>query len=293
MKSYMDGGTLFNKLWVIESLPKGDLKTGTQLVDNQLKKAKTIYPNLEVELITPENKTSFIAALEKIRDETRDNNSYPMIHFECHGYKDGIGAANNELISWDDLRLILLEINQACKMHLVVVLAACNGIYLINVATKLDRAPFWAIIGPEVEVKAGEIQRDFGAYYTKFFESLDADAAVYELNRGVTDSSRQYHFISAAGLFVRAYVSYHNTYCIGKGKRERVESLVTQAMEQPDVRQRGIKWARQYIKNGLKNEEDHFNNLKRKFFFIDQFEENEDRFTIQYDQVLSKCNPNN
>ena len=40
-----------------------------------------------------------------------------------------------------------------------------NGAHLIKVATKMDRAPFWAVIGPEVEITAGEAERDSNEDY--------------------------------------------------------------------------------------------------------------------------------
>jgi len=290
----MGSGSLFNKLWVIESLPKGDLKTGTNLVENQLNTAKLAQPDFEVELLLPKTKANIITSLEKIRNETRDLNSYPMIHFECHGCKEGISSANNELISWDDLRITLLEINQACKMNLVVVLAACNGIYLVKAASKLDGAPFYAIVGPEAEVIAGDIQLDFGAYYSKYFENFDHEEAISESNRGLTDSIRKYNFISAESIFIRMYIKYHNTHLSGKGKRQKVEYLVTQIMESDNTKRLGVKRARQFVKNSLKNnEEANFDDFKRTFFLIDQFKENQDRFAVQYLDVLSKCNPNN
>jgi hypothetical protein len=92
-----------------------------------------------------------------------------MIHFECHGCPDGLGVANKELITWDDLRKPLIEINRICRLNLLIVLAACNGAHLMKVATKMDRAPFWAIIGPEVEVTAGGCREKFWRVLQDFF----------------------------------------------------------------------------------------------------------------------------
>jgi len=287
----MDSGSLFNKLWIIESLPEGDLKTGQNLVDNQLAQAKLSQPDLKVSLRQLDTKESLLRLLGTVRDQARNDGIYPMIHFECHGCPDGLGLASGELVTWNDLRTILIEINHACRLNLVIVLAACNGAHLIKVATKPDRAPFWAIIGPEVEVTAGAVERDFGAFYSKFFETLDGDAAIAALNRGITDSSRQYHFLSAAGLFVKAYSRYYNEYCVGKGQRKRVEELVTRALENSEVRRRGIKWARQRVKEGLKNKEQYFNKMKDRFFFIDLFPENAEKFSLSYQAVLAKVKP--
>ncbi len=211
-----------------------------------------------------------------------------MIHFECHGCPAGLGVANNELVSWDDLRKTLIEINEACRLNLVIVLAACNGAHLIKVAIKMDRAPFWAVIGPEVEITEGEAERDFGEFYKTFFDTLDGNVAIDALNRGVARPERKYHFLGAAGLFVRAYTSYYKNHCSGKGKRERVENMVTQAMQHPGVQRRGVNWARKKIKEGLAAEDTHFNKMKERFFFIDLFPDNAIRFSLSHDDVLEK-----
>ncbi len=55
----MESGHIFHKLWVIESLGNDELKTGKNLVDNQLKNVKQIQPNLEVEFEEPITKAEF------------------------------------------------------------------------------------------------------------------------------------------------------------------------------------------------------------------------------------------
>ncbi len=287
----MDSGSLFNKLWVIESLPENELKTGKALVEGQLEEAKRANPDLSVAFEQPQTKEELINLLEKIWDEAISSSLYPMIHFECHGCPDGIGVANHELVTWEDLRKILIEINQACRLNLMIVLAACNGAHLIKVATKMDRAPFWAIIGPEVEVTAGELEKNFGEFYKVFFDKLDGDAAIEALNQGVTRQDRKYHFLSSIGLFIKAYTKYYMDYCRGKGKRDRVENLVTQAMQDSQVRHRGVNWARKKVKQGLGAKDAHFNKMKNRFFFIDLFPENASRFPLNHDDVLEKIKP--
>ena len=287
----MDDKSLFNKLWVIESLPDGDLKTGTNLVQNQLSHAKQANPDLSVDLEQPATKSELIDTLNKVRDEARSDGTYPMLHFECHGCEDGLGVASGELVEWDELRESLIEINHACRLNLVIVMAACNGAHLIKVSTKLDRAPFWAVIGPDQEVLAGEVERDFGAFYKKFFETLDGDLSIKELNRGANRKNRTYHFLSAVGLFVKAYTKYYKSHCIGKRRRERIEYLTTQAMKNPDVQRRGVTWTRKKIKEGLAKEDAHFDKLKNRYFFIDSYPENARRFFLSRDEIIEEAKP--
>jgi len=279
-------GNMFNKLWVIESLPFGDIRTGKNLVDNQLVNAKQLQPDLIVEFAEPITKAEFFEVLEKIKNEAL-NGIFPMIHFECHGCDDGLDTASGELIEWDELREVLIEINFSCKLNLMIVIAACNGAHLIKVSTKLDAAPFWAIIGPEIEVTAKHIQDNFGRFYESFFTDLDGDKAIGILNQESSHSDRIYHFLSAAGLFSRAYRAYYRSDCIGKGKQQRIEYLVTEAMKNPDVQKRGVGWARQQVKNGLAHEDQHFDKLRKRFFFIDQYPDNDGRFALSREQIIA------
>lgn len=286
----MEGSSLFNKIWVIESLPEGDLKTGTALVEGQLEEAKRAYPELAVAFEQPKTKLELLDVLEKVRADTLLNDNYPMIHFECHGCPDGLGTATNEIITWDELRKILIGINQACRLNLVIVLAACNGVHLIKTATKMDRAPFWAIIGPEVEVTAGDIMISFREFYKTFFETMNGDKAIDALNKGVARPDRTYHFLSAVGLFIKAYTKYYSKYCTGKRFRERAEDLITEAMKNPDVRSRGVKWVRSQVKSALADKDVNFNKLKNRFFFIDCFPENKERFPLSHSEMQKTYN---
>ena len=279
-------GNIFNKLWVIESLPSGELRTGKNLFDNQLDEAKQAQQDLVVEFAEPITKSELFDVLGKIRNEALSG-IYPMIHFECHGCEDGLETASGELVEWDEIREILIEINLSPKLNLMVVIAACSGAHLIKVSTKLDAAPFWAIIGPEVEVTAGHIQDNFGRFYESFFSELDGDKAINILNEGAPHSDRTYHFLSSAGLFSRAYRTYYKSHCVGKGKRERVENLVSEAMKNPDVKKRGVAWARQQVKRGLVCEDQHFEKLRKRFFFIDKFPENDARFPLSRENIVA------
>ncbi|MGP5564868.1 hypothetical protein [Vreelandella alkaliphila] len=279
-------GNIFNKLWVIESLPSGELRTGKNLFDNQLDKAKQVQQDLVVEFAEPITKSELFDVLEKIRNEALSG-IYPMIHFECHGCEDGLGTASGEMVEWDEIRETLIEINRATKLNLMIVIAACNGAHLIKVSTKLDAAPFWAIIGPEVEVTAGHIQDNFGRFYESFFSDLDGDKAIGILNEGAEHQDRAYHFLSAAGLFSRAYRAYYKSHCVGKKKKERIEHLVSEAMKNSDVKRRGVAWARQQVKKGLASEGQHFDKLRERFFFIADLPENDARFPLSKDDIVA------
>jgi hypothetical protein len=204
----------FDCLWIIESLGSDDLKTGQSLFDS-LQQAKQKHPGFPVYFKQPVSASDLIAVLGEV-SELASQGTHPMLHLECHGGPGGLQTTNGDILDWDTIRLPLISINEHCGLNLIVVVAACNGAYLIETANRLDRAPFWAVIGPDQEVTAGAVQRDFTAFYETYFDTLNGDAAVAALNRNASGSARIYHFISVEGLFRRAYREYHRKHCLGK-----------------------------------------------------------------------------
>jgi hypothetical protein len=65
---------------------------------------------------------------------------------------------------------------------------------------------------------------------------MSGDEAVNALNKGVSVSDHVYHFRTSQALFKRAYLNYHQTRCVGKGKKTRLEALISEAMKDPATR---------------------------------------------------------
>lgn len=284
----MENISLFNKIWVIESLRTGDIKTGYNLVHDHLSYLSSAKNKVEVEYREARTKFEFIQILEEIERDTRENKNFPIIHIECHGSPAGLSCANNEFIEWEELRAILININKASRLNLIVVMAACNGAHLIKVATKLDIAPFWAVIGPDQEVTFDSVEVNFKAFYTEYFDGLSGGKAVYALNQGSTVTNRKYHFFSSLGLFVKAFRAYYNGSCVGKGRKKREEELLTEALQNPAINAKGVPWARKTLKEQIRNVECQYNRYLNKFFMMDLFSENKERFNLPYKEFLKE-----
>jgi len=166
------------------------------------------------------------------------------------------------------------------------VVAACNGIHLIETAKQLDLAPFWAVIGPNREVKAHEVDRDFFAFYDTYFRTLSGDLAVSALNQHSNSADRIYQFTSVEGLFKRAYYAYHENHCMGAGRRERIERLVDVAIADPVINTLGITGVRRMIKSALSDSENYFNTIKTRFFMLDKHPHNADRFRTSFREIV-------
>jgi hypothetical protein len=279
----------FNKLWIIESLADGELKTGARLHDDLFPSIKNQHPNLTVVLEQPASKTEFFAGLKKIYLDVVENKSYPLIHLECHGSENGLGMANKEIVGWDEIRDCFIDINFACELNLMVVVAACKGVYLIRTATQLDRAPFYAVVGSHQEMKAGQVQADFTEFYQSFFRALNGNAAIRALSKQAEKTNRLYHFAGSEVIFLKVFRQYHQDYCVGEAKRKRIERLVTESLTQPEVRSKGVNWARAQAKRWFRNEQKPaFYKMKERFFGLDKYPQNAERFTVKYEDIFKQ-----
>ncbi len=277
----------FNKIWILESLADGELKTGTRLYEELFPRIKATHQQLIVAIEKPASREEFVSCLKSILTDIEENKNYPLIHLECHGSEVGLGLSSGEIIEWIEIRDLLIRINFACEVNLLVVVAACKGVYLAKAATQLDRAPFYAMVGSKTEMTAGEIQADFTEFYMSFFESLDGNTAIESLNKQAAMTNRSYYFVGAEVIFFKAFRYYHQNYCVGKAKRRRLERLVSQALSSRPIRQKGVNWARKQAKLWFRNEQEPaFERMKAKFFGITEYPNNAERFTVSYADIF-------
>ena len=277
----------FHKLWVIESLPSNERKTGANLVSNELNAVNRKHPGFSLEYAQPQSVAEFMSTLQRIYSEAQAG-CYPMLHIECHGSKAGLGMASGELLEWEDLRKSLISINQECRLNLVITLAACKGIYLIHTASKLDRAPFWGVIGPHEDMFDVDLERAYGAFYEEFVTTLSGDDAVKALNSSISSSSGDaFHFRSAEALFKRAYREYLEKNCTGDGLEYRISALEAKIQKESTMPDGGSSWMRQYLRDKLAPEahRQHFEDKMKYFFFQDLFPTNAKRFQVDFDDV--------
>jgi len=276
----------FNRIYVIESLLDDERKTGKHLYENKLMHLNAKYPNVSCKLHQIVTKQEFLDLLGEIENACIADAVFPIIHLECHGSEFGLQMANKEFIDWEDLREELIAINTACRLNLLVTVAACSGAYLIFTARRMDAVPFFAVIGVEKEISNLDLEAGFNAFYGKFFESLDGDKAIEALNDEALKKGHRFRMYTARFLFIKGFKDYYRKYCQGKGKRKTIEDLTTSAMKDPSVASKGVKVVRDYYKDALSRPDEDIAVLKEKFFFIDLVPENNDRFPISFNEDI-------
>ncbi|MDK9559133.1 hypothetical protein QQF73_15980 [Marinobacter sp. M216] len=280
----------YNKIVVIESLPEGEMKTGKSLFDDQLMHINARFPQLSAELVQVDNSEQFLNCLRKLTEEVIRDAIIPVLHIECHGSTDGLVMADGVVLSWAELKSELIKLNLATRLNLLVVVGACNGAYLIDTATQVDAAPFFAVVGSETELDAGTIKDAFGNFYSELFASQDGDKAIDAMNSKISNDDQKFRFLGARAFFSEAFKKYYQDYCRGKGKRKRIEYLTSRVLQNPNVARHGIKWARTQVKKVLSNPEDDFEFFRNRYFFVDQLPEILDRLPISYEEAIGQEN---
>lgn len=276
----------FNKIFVIESLADKDPKTGVRLYDD-LNVLKVTLPHLKCELIKVKNIDDLSQTLKRIENEVKHHNVFPVIHMEVHGSKNGLQFMLGET-PWDALKDLFININLSCKNHLLVTLAACEGVYMTRIVMPGEPSPFWGLIAPTAVISSGQLEVSFQSFYKEFLTSLNGDQALKVLNDSLFQGNVHFAFIHCINLYKTAYQNYEERFCHGKALNSRIENLVTKTKEAGLVNHVGLKEIRGKIKYDLKHKEkEFFEKCKAIFFMSDLFPENRNRFDIKYEDVIN------
>ncbi|MBO9418202.1 hypothetical protein J7481_01745 [Labrenzia sp. R4_2] len=104
----------------------------------------------------------------------------PILHFSGHGNSEGIALCDSTLISWDELRNLLLPINNAIPAGLMVTFSSCSGASGARMSMYLgaDDKPFCGCLGSFEGVRWDDALVAFIAFYHNFFKDGDVDKAV-------------------------------------------------------------------------------------------------------------------
>lgn len=200
----------FNRIYVIESLPEGEEKTGTQLNDDLLRWQQYRYKGFKSVLLEPKDILEWTESMEIILDDTVNKGVFPIIHFEIHGStnKDGLVLASGELVSWESMRAILTKINIASRMNLFVSLAVCHGAYLL-MQYQLDQRAFCSgLLGSFEKIMISDLKIRFTEFYQELFTSFDMNKAYQRLLNSNPGVKIDYKCISAIEIFYRIYRNY-------------------------------------------------------------------------------------
>jgi hypothetical protein len=246
-----------NMIVVIESLREDDWKTGRLIREDLEVVALPYAQNLEVHYKTARDAAEFEFLLQELEAYVRVSGRAPCLHIQCHGDADGLQLTDGSRMLWDRLKPLLVNINLASRMNLFLVLACCYGGYFAAECRYHEPVPFAYILGPGKAIAADPLFALNTAFYGELLKTRNVTQALTVAGGVRPDIA--YFSMSAVGIFRVALT----------GRIEREESAEARA------RIKAI-------------EEPVFDNYRRRFFALDQFPENADRFAITYRDVFDE-----
>lgn len=272
----------FNKIYIVESLPEHDEKTGSELYNDVVRWKSFNNPNLKSELISPNNKIEWKSFIDKVLSECAQDGILPLVHFEIHGStnKNGLILASKELITWEEIYDSLVKINIECRMNLFVSLAVCHGAYLLTQYRISKRAFCIGLLGSFKTLPVSDLKIRFNEFYEELLTSFNIDKAYKNLLNSNPDSNIEYVCISAIEIFYHVYRHYINNEV--NNKRQLKKRSIKAINERGVIslrRQRRI-YQKRFRQMITKTKDEFYKEHSSIFFMFDLFPEKRDDYNI-------------
>ena len=134
-------------------------------------------------------------------------NKIPILHVSAHGFSDGIQLSSGEVILWNELRELLIPVNQALSGSLIVCMSTCEGYSGIQMAMKPESNdhPFWAIIGNGDKPTWPETAVAFATFYHLIANGHKIAGAVKAM--GIASGNDNF-FVTTAEVQKQKFVEY-------------------------------------------------------------------------------------
>ncbi len=290
----MDAELQIGRIHIIEWLAEGDARTGWELYNEIEPLGLVSKPTVEVRYSRVRTRAEFIAYLRTIHEEMQTTRRVPLLHIETHGYVDGLGATDSDEVTWPDLMAELIPINVLTALRLVLVVAACEGLWALQTAQPVQRAAFLALLGPNRPVTANELSVALQTFYRRILTDKNGTAAIQAMNEAIDPNQPAFGIVNAEMLFKDVLTAFLADARTDTTRNARIEKIVAECKER-FRRERGVgMWAhevqrlREAAREEVEAHREQFEHYRRTFFMIDLYPANDRRFPI----AMEDCIPN-
>ncbi len=271
-----------NSIAILDAIPEGEMNTARRLREDIRDLSFSIADGLQVRYVRVDTLGALEAGIASLVDEARSNGLKPWLHLEGHGSADesGFQAAGGTHCSWDRLKEVITPLNVATGLNVILILATCFGGSFARAIRTVDSAPVLGLIGPKREVKTGEIESGFAAFYRSFFESSSLKEAIEALNVGAPNNL--YYRTSAQQFFYEVWASYKNIQCSTQEIENRARRMYRVAKDQELSRTPSIGQLKRLIRG---REKELFEKYRNIYFMYDVEDSNRTRFPVTYKEA--------
>lgn len=228
-------------------------------------------------------------AINHIKNSCQTEHTMPYIHVECHGNESGLKLTSKATIKWNDFANQLVAINIACRNNLIVSLATCYGGQIVNTLlkglapnNKKIRTPFFGMIGPSSEIKYGEVEPGYEDFFRVLIEDRDVLSAYEELKKHLSES-KGYITNSCETIFERLVHDYLELHVKSNEGKDLLHAKITNLKKVfQDKNGRMPNDSELPMLDAIVRGENLyfklFDEIRRIYFMIDLYPENDKRF---------------
>ena len=155
----------------------------------------------------------------------------PILHVDSHGtVADGLLLApSSERVGWADVIELVRRLNVATENNLTCIFALCFGLHLYKEVSLKKAVPAYLFCAPASEISVGFLQEKTLSFYREVNRSSNVTAA-FKATLGA--NMELFH---CQGLFFQSLLRYIRTYCMGKGRQQRQEKMVTAYLKRDEI----------------------------------------------------------
>jgi len=281
-------------MFVLESLPEGERKTGKELYDDCLTVRLKLQKEIDVDYWPISNKDQLLEKLTDIFNEA-EKGYIPIIHFETHGSDGQKGEelefcfilSSGEKVPLSEIKEILTNINISTGNKLFISVAACFGAAIFTLTLPTERSPFWAIMGPDNDIYPEDIIAAFHEFYNKLIYNMDGNIALKSANQLLLSKGIKLQFITSEYLFKEAY-----KYFIKGIENQNIDNIINKLIRTKGnelVKKYGTKDAaiqQMYKKLTAEHEkEESFNKCRDYFFMFDLYPQKREELNLKYSDL--------
>ncbi|MCW5318435.1 hypothetical protein GTQ43_33380 [Nostoc sp. KVJ3] len=133
------------------------------------------------------------ALTSRLKKDCHDKKRFPIIHFSVHGCEQGIGLTNEELVSWNELRQLLIPLNREMQGGLLVCFSSCFGAYscLMEFNNQIESS-FGTTVGHNEKVSWSNSAVAYISFYNRLFQGASIKDCVEAMRKATGDDNFEY-----------------------------------------------------------------------------------------------------
>lgn len=163
----------------------------------------------------------------------------PILHLSMHGNEKGIQLSNGEVLTWDELRALLVPVNQSLENKLLLSMSACNGFSACEMTMDPDVSlPYSALVANTETPTWADTAVAYSAFYHRLANGSTLDDALAAMK--AASGNNNWTTIEAAKVHGRFMERFNKAMDLMRAQRELQEkgeanNITAQMLQSPEA----------------------------------------------------------